>query len=288
MRKLLTRACAIIMSAAMLLTATPVLAAETVQNGWVKSGSKMYYYENGEMLKNTHKELTSYSNGQKYIYYFDTDGSLITDLIAKDKKKWLNKDLLIVVNQKTFNMTIYARGKGKQLKARAKSYKASDYNIPLRTMICSKSRKANGTVIGKNAYLEKTSATRWYIYKKSNPYHYYQWGVHIKNSNAWFHSSMYSTTKNTKLIVKHYNKLGTAQTTHCIRLQAANAKLIYDIAKNKKNLKRRVFVKSIKKSSDNGPFGKVTLAGLQLRLKSNTKKKWDPTDPNKKGNSDTY
>ena len=153
-------------------------------------------------------------------------------------------------------------------------------------MVCSTSRKAKGTKAYSGCRLEKTSAVRWFIYKKSRPYHYYQWGVKVKHGNFYFHSARYTTTNNRKLEVGLYNNLGTNQTTTSVRLQAVNAKLIYDIA-TKTNKKKRVWVKVIRKNKEKGPFGVYTLAGTTGKIK-NKKKRIDPTDPNIKGNKKIY
>ena len=66
---------------------------------------------------------------------------------------------------------------------------------------------------------------------------------------------MYRGTSNKKLIASTYNGLGTNQTTACIRVQAGNARLIYDIAKtNRYSIPIRIY-----RSSNKGPFGKITL-----------------------------
>ena len=78
--------------------------------------------------------------------------------------------------------------------------------------------------------------------KKGNPWHYYQWGVFVKGTRSWIHSEMYRGTSNKKLIASTYNGLGTNQTTACIRVQAGNAKLIYDIAKtNRYSIPIRIY-----------------------------------------------
>lgn len=92
------------------------------------------------------------------------NGLLVKDLFTLNYKKWIKKDITIVVNTKTHNATLYAKDK-----------KTGKYNIPLKTMVCSTSRKAKGTKAYSGCRLEKTSAVRWFIYKKSRPYHYYQW-----------------------------------------------------------------------------------------------------------------
>ena len=140
-------------------------------------------------------------------------------------------------------------------------------------MVCSTSRKAKGTKAYSGCRLEKTSAVRWFIYKKSRPYHYYQWGVKVKHGNFYFHSARYTTTNNRKLEVGLYNDLGTNQTTTSVRLQAVNAKLIYDIAKtNRYSIPIRIY-----RSSNKGPFGKITLKDTTGKIPGN--QNYDPTDP---------
>lgn len=249
-------------------------ATTEVPVGWYQQGKKVYYYENGKKVTGWHT-LKSYYDKKKYKFYFNKNGVLVKDLFTLNYKKWIKKDITIVVNTKTHNATLYAKDK-----------KTGKYNIPLKTMVCSTSRKAKGTKAYSGCRLEKTSAVRWFIYKKSRPYHYYQWGVKVKHGNFYFHSARYTTTNNRKLEVGLYNDLGTNQTTTSVRLQAVNAKLIYDIA-TKTNKKKRVWVKVIRKNKEKGPFGVYTLAGTTGKIK-NKKKRIDPTDPSIKGNKKIY
>lgn len=240
--------------------------------GWKKINGKIYYFKKGKAVKGW-KYLKSYSGGStKYKYRFKPNGVLVTNLFNYKGKysKWIQKPMTIEVNLTTHNVTFLLYDSKKK-----------KYCIPAKTVICSTSRYKNGTRIrsGQKGRLEKTSARRWFIYKKANPWRYYQYGVHIKGSDSWFHSTLYTTTDPTKLISPNhyngYNYLGTDQTTSCIRLQAVNAKLIYDIA-TKTNPKARVWVK-IYRSKDKGPFGKITLDDTTGKLPGNTN--IDPTDP---------
>ena len=102
---------------------------------------------------------------------------------------------------------------------------------------------------------------------------YYQWGVLVGGTKSWIHSEMYRGTSNKKLIASTYNGLGTNQTTACIRVQAGNAKLVYDIAKtNRYSIPVRIY-----RSSNKGPFGKITLKDTTGKIPGN--QKYDPTDP---------
>lgn len=240
--------------------------------GWKKINNNIYYFKKGTAVTGW-KYLKSYSGGStKYKYFFKPTGVLVTNLFnyKGNYNKYIQKKMTIKVNLTTHNITFYLYDSKKK-----------KYCIPAKTVICSTSRYKNGTRIraGKKGRLEKTSARTWFIYKKSNPWRYYQYGVHIKNSDSWFHSTLYTTNNAKKLISPEhyngYNYLGTDQTTSCIRLQAVNAKLIYDIA-TKTNKKERVWV-DIYRSKDKGPFGKVTLDDTTGKLPANTKV--DPTDP---------
>ena len=76
---------------------------------------------------------------------------------------------------------------------------------------------------------------------------------------------MYRGTSNKKLIASTYNGLGTNQTTACIRVQAGNARLIYDIAKtNRYSIPIRIY-----RSSNKGPFGKITLNDTTGKIPGN-------------------
>ena len=277
MKKIASLVLSLMLSVTILMGSIPMSAsaATTTPNGWVQNANKtMSYYKNGKKVKGW-RTLKSYSDKKTYKFFFDNKGQLVTDLFKLNYKKWIQKDITIVVNTKTHNVTLYA-----------KDAKTKKYNIPLKTMVCSTSRDPKGTRAGKGCRLEKTSAVRWFIYKKSRPYHYYQWGVKTKHGNFYFHSARYTTTNNRKLEVGLYNDMGTNQTTTSVRLQAVNAKLIYDIA-TKTNKKRRVWVKVIRRANEKGPFGIYTLAGTTGKI-TNKKKRYDPTDPLIKANKKIY
>ena len=235
--------------------------------GWQKIDGNIYYFnaKDGGAALTGWNYLKSYSGGKtKYKYLFKKNGVLVTDLFSY-KRSYIKSPMTIKVNLTTHNVTFYLYDSKKKA-----------YIIPAKTVICSTARDGKSTKVG-HYRLEKTTARKWFIYKKSNPWHYYQYGVHIKGCTSWFHSTMYRTTNKKSLIVDGsagYNLLGTNQTTTCIRLQAENAKLIYDIS-TKTNKKARVWV-DIYRSSNKGPFGKVTLKDTTGKLQSS--QKYDPTD----------
>ena len=240
----------------------------STHTGWVQIGKKIYYTTNG-VAETGWKYLSSYGgDGVVYKYMFNPDGTLITNFFADNYRQMIKMKMRIEVN--LTNHTITFLGYDKATKS---------YRIPLKACICATSRKKNGTPTG-NYRLEKTSAKRWYVYDSGSRNYYYQWAVHIKGSPVLFHSCRYSSRSNKKLVTSLYNKLGNNITTHCIRLQAVNAKLIYDIS-TKTYRKARVKVK-IFRSNRKGAFGTVTLDHTTGPIRT----KYDPTDP--KFNRDSY
>lgn len=59
----------------------------TAKNGWQKSGSKWYYYENGQPVKGAWRKITG-SNGT-YWYYLGKDGVMLTGLQKINNKLYM-------------------------------------------------------------------------------------------------------------------------------------------------------------------------------------------------------
>lgn len=234
-------------------------------NGWKKVSGKTYYFKNGKAQKKGFKKLKSLTGeNKKYKYYFKEDGSLSTNLF-KDwgYKKCLKRKITIEINTKTHNLTFYLYDK-----------KSKKYIIPAKTVVCSTSAKANGTPRG-NFFLMKTSAKRW-VNVPNNTTRKYQWAVRIAGTPTLIHSSVYTEYGNNKsLHAGYYNTLGSSNTSYCVRLQAVNAKIVYDIATKTKTTERTWV--NIVKNSNKGPFGIVKLKDTTGKLK--TSRKTDPTDP---------
>ena len=136
MKKITSLLMALILSVTILMGSIPMNASAAtteVPVGWYQQGKKVYYYENGKKVTGWHT-LKSYYDKKKYKFYFNKNGVLVTDLFTLNYKEWIKKDITIVVNTKTHNATLYAKDK-----------KTGKYNIPLKTMVCSTSRKAKGT-----------------------------------------------------------------------------------------------------------------------------------------------
>ncbi len=233
--------------------------------GWVKYDDNYYYFQNNQALTgwNYVKDLSGGS--QKYKYYFSETGKLSQNLFKTFGAKIRKKRMKVCVNLTTHNITIYLYDKKKH-----------KYDIPAKSWVCSTARDGRSTVPG-NYHLSKSSASAWFIYKKTDPYHYYQYKVKIHGTRMLFHSEMYSGTSKNRLVAWTYNGLGTNQTTRCIRSQCGNAYLLYRIAReNKFAIPVKIY-----RSSNKGPFGKKTLANSGGRVKNG--QRYDPTDPKYRG-----
>ncbi len=237
---------------------------QTGYTGWLKLGKKLYYIVKGKALHSGYHALKGYKcKTQRFNYLFNDDGTVVTNCFGISKriyKALLKEKLKFEINLSSHTFTIYMKDR-----------KTGFYSIPLKSFVCATSRHYNGTPTGTYT-LNKGHHHRWFIYKRSNPYHYYQYAVKVGNTNILIHSNMYYSTNIRRLVKKYYNLFGHNITTHCIRVQAVNAKMIYQIAlKNKHKIKVKVF----RSKTNPGPFGKITLKDTTGK----TRKNYDPTDP---------
>ena len=247
--------------------------AQTNYTGWVKTNDSLYYINNGTALSNGYYTVKGYDcESRAYTYAFGKDGRVITNfygLSRKYYKMYLKKKIKFEINLSSHTFTILM-----------KNPKTGRFDIPLKSFVCATSRHYNGTPTGTYT-LNKGFHLRWFIYRRSNPYHYYQWAVKVGHTNILIHSNMYYSTNNRRLVKKYYNLFGHNITTHCIRVQAVNAKMIYQIAcKNKHKIKVQVY----RSEANPGPFGEITLDDTTGK----TNKNYDPTDPNIVKNSYKY
>lgn len=231
--------------------------------GWMKIEKNIYYLKNGTAVTGNCR-LKSYGGGTTtYSYSFRSDGTLITDLFANSKTNYKNKRLKIQVNITTHTITILAYNS-----------QTSAYDIPLKAFICSTSRTDSGTKTG-NFHLNRNGRKRWFSPAIAKGKRHYQWATHIYGSGALFHSEVYRSLNAKNFDASSYNALGTNQSTTCIRMQAVNAKLIYDIAAAH-SASRSVSVQ-IFRSANKGAFGQVKLSDTTGKIPTNMK--YDPTDP---------
>lgn len=240
------------------------------KKGWVKYNDYYYYFKNNQALTGWKYVKDLSGSSQKYRYYFSKTGRLSQNLFKTFGAKIRKRRMKVFVNLTTHNITIMLYDKKKH-----------SYDIPAKTWVCSTARDGHSTVPG-NYHLSKSSASAWFIYKKTDPYHYYQYKVKIHGTRMLFHSEMYSGTSKNRLVAWTYNGLGTNQTTRCIRSQCGNAYLLYRIAREN----RYAIPVKIYRSSNKGPFGKKTLANSGGKIKGN--QKYDPTDPKYRGYSKVW
>jgi hypothetical protein len=186
----------------------------------------------------------TYENG--YRLYYDASGDLITDVegIIGPQDRYT-----IQVNRTTNTVTVYAYDS-----------KEKRYCIPVKSFLCS-TGKATPT-----GTFQTSSSYRWHPLIHNV---YGQWCTRITGS-ILFHSVYYDKNNDgNSLDVTEFNKLGTAASAGCVRLDCADVKWIYDNCAAKTEV-------TIYDSSDPGPFGYPE----QLILE--TEHTWDPTDPEMK------
>ena len=210
---------------------------------WLNEKTK----QKGTLSESYFKTLTytsEYVDG--YKLYYDCDGNLITNVegIIGPQKKYV-----LYVNRVTNSVTIYA-----------KDSKTDKYTIPVKAFICS-----TGNATPKGSY--KTMVR----YRWRPLFHdvYGQWATRIVG-HILFHSVYYAKNEDANTLdVTEFNKLGTAASAGCIRLNAADTKWIYDNCK----LQTKVVIYD---SKDPRPLG---IPEPLILEEGHT---WDPTDPEMK------
>ncbi len=217
--------------------------------GWKRIDNKRYYFKKGTAV-------TGWKYVGQYKYYFDKNGKLFQDLIAKFGNQWKKKEIHIKVNRKKNCVTLFAKDGSK------------GYRIPVKAMACSVGKSATPTVKG-TYYLSKDRTYRWAMLggPTMGGYCYGQYCSRITGGYL-FHSVNFRRPNNRTLTASAYNNLGSAASHGCIRLQTANAKIIYDIARN------RSTKVTIYDSDSVGPFDKPVVK------KISSGQNYDPTDPN--------
>ena len=138
------------------------------------------------------------------------------------------------------------------------------YTIPVKAMACSvgvNNATPTGTFSISNQY-------RWHTLM-GNVYGQYCSRI---VGGVLFHSVYYSAADPSTLAYNSYNRLGSAASHGCVRLNVADAKWIYDNCSS--GTKVRIY-----DGNDPGPLGKPT----PVRIDTSSKYRgWDPTDPNPK------
>ena len=138
------------------------------------------------------------------------------------------------------------------------------YTIPVKAMACSvgvNNATPTGTFSISNQY-------RWHTLM-GNVYGQYCSRI---VGGVLFHSVYYSAADPSTLAYNSYNRLGSAASHGCVRLNVADAKWIYDNCSS--GTKVRIY-----DGNDPGPLGKPNPVRIDT---SSRYRGWDPTDPNPK------
>ena len=215
------------------------ISNKMVKTGWLKLDSKRYYLNpsNSGALQ---KEGWAYIDG--YKLYFDKNGVLdqdVEDLIGPQD------EYMIKVYKWGNYLTIFAKDGD------------NGFIIPVKAFITS---CGNATPTG---YYRTPWKDRWCTMLGGSQA---QWVTQI-TGDFLFHSVPYAVRNNTSLYVDNmYNHLGSTRSMGCIRLEAGNAKWIYD------NCKLGTLV-HIDPNVNSGPFDKPNFTPVP------SWHTWDPTDP---------
>ena len=210
---------------------------------WIRIKTKRYYLKKGIAL-------TGWHYVGSYKYYFHPDGHLSQDLIADLGVKWKKKDIHVKVNRLTSSIMLYARD-GKK-----------GYTIPVKAMPASVGKMGTRTKLGTYT-MRKAYTYRWRTLMGGVSG---QYCTRI-GGNYLFHSVLYRRQNKHGLIGYTYNLLGTPASHGCVRLQVADAKIIYEIVQNRNT---RV---TIHESKSVGPFDRVKLKKIPVT------QNFDPSDP---------
>lgn len=156
----------------------------------------------------------------------------------------------IKVNYQANTVTVYSKDD------------SGKYTVPCRAMICS-----TGTYTPRSGVYYLSDQYRWtWLSLQGNVYGQYCTQI---TGNILFHSVPYTRESKDSLEYWEFDKLGTACSAGCIRLQVRDAKWIYE---NKWN----IYAVEFYASSDPGPLGKPSAPTISGNKAC---RNWDPTDP---------
>lgn len=207
----------------------------TGYNGWVDHDRARYYFVDGHAVTGW-----QYVDGLKF--YFTERGALVMDvdpIIGKQSSYQLR------VNKELNCLTVYAKDGDK------------GYILPVKSMLTS---VGDDTPLGTFRTPEKY---RWRFMVNET---YTQYATRI-TAGFLFHSITYETTDENTLITSGYNMLGVTRSLGCVRLNAWNAKWVYDNC----NIGSEVVIYN--DASSPGPFSKP----YQVWIPAD--QTYDPTDP---------
>lgn len=235
------------------------------RNAWVKKDGKQYYVNSDGTLATGWQYKKR--NGSTYRYYFDpSSGELVTNLYAYFGKSYRDMKYRIVTcvcaSSSTPSYTaIYLYNSD-----------TGAYDTPAAAW------RSIGSIEltyarSSSLYLAAGAGQRW-LHGEFTGSSYEQYAVYIHGTPSWFHSTLYSTESNRRLIAYTYNNLekNVNNSMACIRMQCIYAYLILDLTKNGYGKTHRTPVVLYKTSS-------VSAFGVPHLNKISTSKKYDPTDP---------
>ncbi len=206
----------------------------------LRDGQKVYSAFSKIYKRKKIKTGWQYENG--YKLYYDDEGQLVQDvehLIGEQKK------YVIKVNKRQQIVTVYAKD-GK-----------NGYIIPVKAFVCSPGNPTpTGTFYTQAKY-------RWKLMEGGS---WAQWSTRITGPFLFHSVIYYGYQDKTRLSVSAYNILGQTASLGCVRLNAEDAKWIYDNCK----LKTKVVIYNSDKKE---PFVKPKSEKLP------SWHTWDPTDP---------
>lgn len=244
-----------------------------MKTGWITYNGRTYYMTKSGTNKG--QAVTGFKKISGYKYYFDTSGVMKTGWLVDGSKRYYMDPSTgrMTTGKKTINGTTYDFGTKGYITVEATGAWSIKVNqgtnvvtiyrgsTPVKALLCSVG--LNGaTPNGTFTIMDKL---RWH--ELMGP----SWGQYCEHitSDILFHSVPYSRYQNPySLSAASYNKLGTAASHGCIRLNVASAKYIYDNCPV--GTKVTVFVGT----SADDPLGKPTVAKIP------SSQTWDPTDPN--------
>lgn len=173
------------------------------------------------------------------------------DYIAAVHTRSNGKPYYIMVNRSQNTVTVYSLDED------------GYYTVPEKAMVCSVGREGHSTPSG-----TFTIGGRWtWLHMVDGSYGQYATQI---SGNILFHSVCYTAKDPSTLMTFEYNALGERASLGCVRLQAADAKWIYD------NCARGTKV-TVYDGTDPGPLGKP--GRVVDFITESMDNGWDPTDP---------
>lgn len=167
-----------------------------------------------------------------------------------NSKKNVDAPYYIKINNQANVVTVYKKSSN------------GEYNTPVRAMLCS-----IGKATPKSGVYTTSDKYRW-AFLQGNVYGQYAFRI---TGNILFHSVPYTAKNNGALEWWEFDKLGTAASLGCVRLQVQDAKWIYENCISGTKVE-------FYSSSNPGPLGKPTARKIS---DDEEVRGWDPTDPDK-------